>query len=209
MTDIALIEDHTEQALGLLISQYRDLPRFSGLVASFTNRVQEFEDINWDVLNKRLLDYTARDGNPAHAVGAQLDTIGRIVGQARGGQDDATYLVFIRAKIFLNKSRARRGQVIRLLQLLDAATFTYSEYYPCTVLIAFVDAPTTSPAILVVLAKRAATGGVRLLLIAPPAGVVGTGVFTLSYYGAPNVPALGLSHYGITTYGGVLASGYS
>jgi len=168
MTDLALITDHTEQALDLLISQYKGLPRLSGLITSITNRLQEFEDTNWDVINKRLLDYTDRDGNQAHAVGAQLDTIGRIVGQGRAGQDDATYLIFIRAKIFLNKSRARHDDVIKVLQLVEAAAFEYSESYPATVWIQFAEPPSVDPAILVGLARRAVTGGVQLFLVSPP-----------------------------------------
>jgi hypothetical protein len=167
MTDLAIIDDHTEQALGLLISQYRDKPRLSGLITAITNRLQEFEDCNWDVINKRLLDYIDRDGNLAHAVGAQLDTIGRIVGQGRGGQDDATYLIYIRAKIFLNKSRAKHDDVIKLLQLVEAADFTYSEYYPCTVWIEFTEPTAADPAVLVELARRAVTGGVQLFLANP------------------------------------------
>jgi hypothetical protein len=165
MTEIALVDNHTEQALGLLISQYQGLPRLSGLVAAITNRLQEFDDCNWDVINKRLLDYTDRNGNPAHAVGAQLDTIGRIVGQGRAGQDDATYLVFIRARIFLNKSRARHDDVIKLLRLVEPAAFQYSEYYPCTVWIQFTEPPTVDAAVLAQLAKRVVTGGVQLFLV--------------------------------------------
>jgi hypothetical protein len=208
MTDLALITDHTEQALDLLISQYKELPRLSGLISAITNRLQEFEDTNWDVLNKRLLDYTDRNGNPAHAVGAQLNTIGRLVGRPRNGQDDATYLIYIRAQIFLNKSRARRGQIIKLLQLLDPTAFVYTEYYPCTILIAFADSPATTPRILTELARRAVTGGVRLLLTSPPPTVVAAGVFTLRYVGATGVPALGFGHAGSTAYGGVLAAEY-
>jgi hypothetical protein len=208
MAELVRVEDHTEQALGLLIEAYRGLPRLTGLVASFTNRLQEFEDCNWDVLNKRLLDYTDRNGNPAHAVGAQLDVIGRIVQRGRNGQDDATYLIYIRAQIFLNKSKAGRDEVITLLQLVEAAAFTYTEFYPCTVLLAFVDALAASPLVLLDLAKRAVTGGVKLILTAPPPAVAASGVFTYSNFGDASVPGLGYGDAGGGSVGGVLASAY-
>jgi hypothetical protein len=165
MTELVRVEDHTQQALELLIDAYKGLPRLSGLIASFTNRIQEFEDINWDVLNKRLLDYTDRNGNPAHAAGAQLDVIGRLVGRGRNGQDDATYLVYIRAQIFLNKSRALRGDVVTLLQLIESASFTYTEYYPCEIVVEYAAPTAASPLVLQELAQRCVTGGVHLFII--------------------------------------------
>lgn len=157
MADLALITDHTAQALALLIDQYRDLPRLAGLVGSYTNRLQEFESTTWDVINKRLLD---------NATSAQLDTLGRVVGQRRGGQSDAVYLIYIRARIFLNKSRARRGDLAALLKLIEPAVFLYTEYYPATVVIEYTTQPATSPAVLADLEGHAVTGGVRLELIA-------------------------------------------
>ena len=166
MTDIALVSDHTQEALGLLIGAYRGLPRLSGLISAIVNRTQELESSNWDVLNKRLLDYTDANGNPAHATGAQLDTIGRLIGRGRNGQSDAAYLTYVRAQIFLNKSRALRGDVATLLQLLDPALFLYTEFYPCVIVIEYPVLPSTAPAVLADIAQHAVTGGVRLFIIA-------------------------------------------
>jgi hypothetical protein len=210
MTDIALVTDHTEEALALLIETYKGLPRLSGLVASITKRLQEFEDINWDVINKRLLDYTDRDGNAANAVAAQLDTIGRIVGRGRNGQDDATYLIYIRAQIFLNKSRAFRGDVVTLLLLIEPTlVFAYTEYYPCVVVLEFASAPVTDPNILQELAQLAVTGGVRVVLIAPPPGASAAHSFAFSFEGAASDPLRAFSFEGSAAYGGVFSAEYT
>lgn len=208
MTEFQIVTDHTEQALELLIEQYRGLPRLSGLIAAITNRIQELEDANWDVLNKRLLDYTDRNGNPAHAVAAQLDAVGRLVGQPRNGQDDATYLLYVRARIFLNKSRGRRGQIIQLIQLIEPALFTYDEFYPCTVLIQFMNGPSASPLVLTELARLAVPGGVRLQLVAPPIGANALAMFTCCSVGDASNPDQGFGHVGSTVIGGKLTSVY-
>lgn len=207
MTDLVPVTDHTEQALALLIDAYKGLPRLSGLIASITNRLQEFEDINWDVLNKRLLDYTDRNGNPAHAVAAQLDTIGRIVGRSRNGQDDATYLIYIRAQIFLNKSKALRGDVIQLLQLVEAQEFTYTEFYPATVLIEYIGNTAASPSVLIDLARRCVTGGVQLIMVIPPTSS-SISTFCFRDHAAASDFTRGFGNYGTTFYGGPLSSEY-
>lgn len=208
MTEYAIVADHTAQALGLLIDQYQGLPRFSALVASFVNRVQEFENVQWDVINKRLLDYTALDGSSQHAVAAQLDAIGRLVGRGRNGQDDPTYLVYIRAQIFLNKSTARRDQIIQLLQLVEAQGFTYDELYPCTVLIQYFGLTATSPLVLIDLAKLCVGGGVQLFMIVPPTSEA-ISTFAFSHFGAASDFTRGFGHEGSSFYGGVLSSEYA
>jgi hypothetical protein len=209
MTDIALVTDMTEQALERLIDTYQGLPRLTGLITAITNRLQELEDINWDVINKRMLDYEALDGTPSHAVAQQLDTIGKVVGRGRNGQTDAVYLIYIRAQIFLNKSRALRGDIVTLLQLVETATFTYREFYPCTVQVAFVDAPATDPNVLLDIAQKCVTGGVQLFLSAPPPGVTRASTFTVRDVSASNNAVLGVGHFGSTLFGGHLASAYA
>lgn len=209
MTDLALVTDHATEALGLLIDQYQGLPRLSGLVSSFVNRVQELEGISWDTANKRLLDYTALDGSGAHAVAAQLDAIGRLVGQGRQGQSDAVYLTYVRARVFLNKSRARRSNVTGVLQLIESAAFAYEEFYPGTVLVTYLTAPSSSPAVLFGIAKLAVTGGVRFYLVAPPPSASASGTFAFSNYGTSSDTARAFGSTGSALYGGVASSEYA
>lgn len=162
-SDLQLVTDHTAEALALLIDQYQGLPRLTGLITAITNRIQELEDTNWDVLNKRLLDYTDANGNPAHAVAQQLDTIGKVVGQGRNGQDDATYLLYIRARIFLNHSSGLPDEVIALMRIVEPATFIYREY-PTAVWILFTEPTVAPPLDLVTIARLCVAAGVQLNL---------------------------------------------
>jgi hypothetical protein len=151
------IEDHVQQGLGLLISQYRDKPRITALLSSYLRRVQELEDAIFDVLVARLID---------NAVGVQLAAIGRIVGQTNeAGWDDDTYRLFIKARIRANQSNGHGDDVIDVLNLVEAADFVLSEVYPAAMYVDFIEAPDAAPAILIELARRAKGGGVRLQLL--------------------------------------------
>jgi hypothetical protein len=52
------------------------------------------------------------------AVGAQLDNLGKLVGQPREGLIDDDYRRFIRARIFTNKSNGTHEVLIRVIRLL-------------------------------------------------------------------------------------------
>lgn len=165
MTDLSIVSDHAAEALSLLIDQYTGLPRFTGLITSAVNRVQELENITWDVTNKRLLDYVALDGTSAHATGEQLEAAGRLVGRGRNAQTDAVYLLYVRAQIFLNKSRSKRNEIITLLGMVEPALFSYNEFYPGVVYIEFATPTAALPTDLQHLAQLSATGGVRVFLV--------------------------------------------
>lgn len=132
---ITKVDDHVEQAQGLLIEQYQERPRLAAWLASYSTRCQEAEDMLWDVLTKRLID---------NAEGAQLDMIGKIVDEPRQGRDDATYKVYVLAKIRINWSQGTPDDVIAVLQILDAAAFRYVELYPASFEIQY-DAPPAAP----------------------------------------------------------------
>jgi hypothetical protein len=151
------IDDHVEQGLALLISQYRDKPRIAALLSSYLRRVQELEDAIFDVLVARLID---------NAVGAQLAAIGRIVGQTNEGNwDDDTYRLFIKARIRANQSNGHGDDVIDVLNLVEAADFVLSEVYPAAMYVDFATPTDADPIILMELARRAKPAGVRLQLL--------------------------------------------
>ncbi len=151
------IENHVEQGLALLLSQYRDKPRIAALLSSYLRRVQELEDATFDVLIARLID---------NAVNEQLRVIGRIVGQTNeGGWDDDTYRLFIKARIRANKSNGRGDDVIDVINLVEAADFVLSEVYPAAMYVDFTAVTAASPLILMELARRAKSAGVRLQLL--------------------------------------------
>ena len=151
------IEDHVEQGLALLLSQYKDKPRIAALLSSYLRRVQELETAIFDVLIKRLID---------NAVDEQLKVIGRIVGQFNeGGWDDDTYRLFIKARIRANKSNGHGDDVIDVLNLVEAADFVLSEVYPAAMYVDFETVTDADPMILMELARRAKGSGVRLQML--------------------------------------------
>lgn len=126
---ITRITDHVTQGLALLIDQYRNKPRIRAWVSSYLRRIQEQEDTIWDVIDSRMLD---------NATNAQLDVLGRIVGQPRIGATDDDYRLFIRTKIRANRSRGLSVDIIEVvIAAMDGATesFRYIELYPATILI--------------------------------------------------------------------------
>jgi len=150
------IADYAVEAELRPISQYQGRPRLLALILSYVNRCQELENAAWDVILKRMID---------NAENAQLDTIGKIVGQLRSGQSDATYRVYITARIRINRSHGHAEDVIDVLKLIDSAAFSWIEYYPCTVWLEYTEPTSTDPAVLVDLARLAAPSGVQLFLV--------------------------------------------
>lgn len=151
------IDDHVEQALARLISQYRDKPRMRALVAAYAKRVQALEDAAFQVLVSKLIDA---------ATGEQLAFIGRIVGQPNErGWDDTTYRIFIKARIRVNQSNGHGDDVIDVINLVEAADFVLREYYPATMFVDFDTVTAADPVILVELARASKAAGVRLQLL--------------------------------------------
>ncbi|HYQ47146.1 MAG TPA: DUF2612 domain-containing protein [Polyangiaceae bacterium] len=200
LPQLAYIDDYADEASERPISQYRDKPRLLALILSYVRRCQELENAAWDVILKRMID---------NAENAQLDTIGKIVGQSRGGQSDSVYRAYITARIRINRSQGHADDAIDVLMLVDAGIPAWTEYYPASARIDYTDGPATSPLILIDLAKLAIAAGVQLLLVAAPPGTEADSVFTYSNYGDPDVAGLGYGHYGSTSYGGVYASAYA
>jgi len=118
------ITDHVDAGLGLLLSQYQEKPRISALLTSYLSRVQELDDVAWDVLISRLLD---------NATGAQLAVLGKIVGQARIEDDDESYRLRIRTRIRANQSLGHPGDIIEVALLafdVDPTDLIHTELYP-------------------------------------------------------------------------------
>jgi len=111
-TDI-YIPDHVARAKSLLIEQLKPRPKINALVEAFVSPAQELENMLSDLLRFRSIDT---------AVGAQLDIIGEIVGQERGGRTDAEYRAAIRARIQINNSSGTPEDVSTGLSFLTNAT---------------------------------------------------------------------------------------
>ena len=104
---ITKITDHVERGLARLPMQFRGKPNFESLLTVLLTPVQRFEDAMWQVLTERGID---------NAVGEQLATLGRIVGQPNTGLADADYRRYVRARIAVNKSSGRPEDLIAVAQ---------------------------------------------------------------------------------------------
>jgi hypothetical protein len=113
--------DHEGAGLDLLISQFRGKPVTEGFLSVFLRRVQDLEDVLWDVIDLRDLE-TAEN--------AQLESLGAIVGERRLGRSDSDYRLAIRLRVRVNRSKGRSVDVIDVATLAaDGAEVTYLEYH--------------------------------------------------------------------------------
>lgn len=156
LPQIEQIADYAGEAELRPISQYQGKPRLLAWILSYVNRCQELENAAWDVILKRMID---------NAEAAQLDTIGKIVGQLRNRQTDGTYRIYITARIRVNRSLGHADDAIDVLRLIEAALFTYTEFYPGVAIVEYLTSPTADPRILSDIAQQAVSAGVRLFLI--------------------------------------------
>ena len=116
--DIQTVE-HQDLGAARLIRQYRgERPRLQGALASFLLGVQSLEDVSMQVLTQRW---------PLTAIGVQLDTLGKLVGQERGERSDAEYRLWILARILVNKGNGRAEELIHILDTLGAESIIVTE----------------------------------------------------------------------------------
>lgn len=150
------IPNHVEQALALLLDQYKDKPRIAGLVKAFINRCQELEDAAWHLWISRRIE---------NATGDQLDQIGAIVGEPRSSRPDDVYKIYVNARIRINWSQGTSDDVIAVLRIVEPAAFRLVESYPAGFRVEYIDAPAVPVAVLADLmaqARAAGMGGVLL-----------------------------------------------
>lgn len=156
---IVAVTDHVERGLSNLIDQFKGRPRIEAWVRSFLKEVQALSDAAWAVLISRLLD---------DAVDAQLDVLGKIVGEARNGREDEVFRLFIRARVRINRSRGKSIDILEVLAIIASGTPKLDlEYPPAAFLIEFLEVTEHDPALLFLMLSQTKAGGVRLNMIAP------------------------------------------
>lgn len=148
--------NHLGSGLAKLLSQFQNKPNIAGVLQSYLNRIQEWEDAIWEVIYKRNID---------NGEGAQLDIIGRIVLRGRGLLNDDNYRIALRCQIRINKSCGTPEDMIDVAQLSQVGPFTFDEYYPATEIIDLTDPVDFDLDVLWSNLHQAKAGGVRLQLI--------------------------------------------
>lgn len=116
------ITTHVSDLLAKLLEQYKGDPVLTACLTAYGNRIQEIEDLLWDLKEKRSL---------ADATGINLDRIGDIVKQGRVSSDDEVYRFWILFKITRLMSQGTPEELIQIFKILTGAELVqYSESYP-------------------------------------------------------------------------------
>ncbi len=156
------VTDHVARGLARLLQQFKGQPRIEALLTGYLEQVQELEDSLWDLRTLRSLDL---------AEGEQLDRLGEIVGQARGGLDDDNYRQLIRARIQANRSDGQADRLLLIARLVlsigdSEPILTLTEGFPASVVIQnFDDIDPVDPNVVFGLLHDAKAAGVRLQFI--------------------------------------------
>lgn len=108
--------DTVAESLARLTSVFKGKTKVEGLLTAFLNGYQDIEDTLGDFFNDFIIATAADD---------QLDLIGAIVGQSRGGRSDAEYRTYIYAKIGQNTSKGVPLDVSQVFILLTGSTNPY------------------------------------------------------------------------------------
>jgi hypothetical protein len=127
------VKDLLEEARGRVLEQLRGKISFDALLEIFTTQATELQTALLQILDDTVI---------ADSEGAQLDGIGRIVGESRFGRSDADYRNALLARILLNKSRGTIEDILGVLlaELDGVFTLQFTEHAPAGYLLYVVEA---------------------------------------------------------------------
>lgn len=149
---------HIDAAVDRLAQQYRELPNITGLLTATCEQMQDADDTARTL--STMLD-------PDASVGAQLDKLGGVIGEARQGFDDGSYAQHIKARIFLNRSSGTIPELLTMFNFIlgDGYPLVLTEYFPASFLLNVDGAldPTTAAYLLSFL-RAGKPAGVRAFL---------------------------------------------
>jgi hypothetical protein len=112
---------HRDIALSRLPEQFKRRPNFEKLAKGFGDIAQGVENVLRDIYLLYRLD---------SAAGAQLDVIGRLVGQPRDGVSDTTYRNRIKARIRVNKTRGMSEDIYAVFRTLGIDEMELEDQFP-------------------------------------------------------------------------------
>lgn len=118
---LQLVTTHEVDAASRLTEQFKTKPAVVALLKSWAAEIQELEDSANELRLQRAL---------ASAEGVNLDVLGAIVGQPRGGRSDTQYRIWIAGRILVNKSRGKTPQLIAIAAKLCNGPVRLREFYP-------------------------------------------------------------------------------
>lgn len=151
--------DHVAAALSRLPEQFKRKPKIEALLTALVTPCISLEDALWQLLTERAVDT---------AIGVQLDQLGSIVGQERGGLDDDDYRRYIRARIMANRSRGTVEDLLRVARLVvddeDVIFELESQHGAVIVRLRAFMAPDALAEIVLSFLEDAKAGGIRVIL---------------------------------------------
>jgi hypothetical protein len=152
------IPDHQARAVARLVEHFRSGATMPKLVRAMTAENQVIEDVLRDLILKRRLDT---------AIGAQLDVIGRIVGQPREGRSDDVYRIWISARIRLNKTSGTGEDILAIFSAVTqgSTALVLEEQFPAAFVLRIGSASIVPPAELAAIARLAKAGGVQAQIV--------------------------------------------
>lgn len=161
----AHVTTHRADAIGRLVSQYKNKPSMESLAGIIGARSQTLEDVVWELVTLRVI---------GSGVGAQLDDLGAILGEARQARSDSDFRIYLAARILLNKCSGTPEQLLELfVKVLSVANpgqgVTLLEIYPAA--LAMVLEPTASDSMataLAILLKKARPSAINGQVIWAP-----------------------------------------
>lgn len=157
MAEIPHITDHGDQAVARLAQQFREGVSVPALVRIHAARLQALEDVFRDLLTKRWIDTAA---------GAQLDVLGKIVGQPREGRADDVYRIWLRARVRLNLGSGTPEDLLAIFSAITqgTATIVLEEQYPAAFVLKVGSTAVVDPVQLAAILRLARPAGVQAVL---------------------------------------------
>jgi len=103
------VPDHIAQALARLPEQDKNKSRIAALLTSIVSPAQDLESALWQLLTQRFA---------TTAIGSNLDSIGKLVGQPRNGLADVDYRTYIAARVSANRSSGLIEDLLKVAKTL-------------------------------------------------------------------------------------------
>ena len=156
------ITDYEARALDRLAFQFKNKPKIAAILNAISAEVQTLENEIFNVLTKRSIDT---------GEGVQLDQIGKIVGQSRGGRTDDEYRVALRARIRINLATGTPDEIIAAMKfIIPSDLVRLTEIFPAAFLVEFTGTLTSEPDVLAAFraVKPAGVLGILMQVVGNP-----------------------------------------
>lgn len=147
--------DQVDQALALLLTQFKSKEAIEQWLASYVVQVQEIEAALFQLYANRAIET---------AVGVQLDGVGQIVGLLRDGRTDADYRERLRIQILINLSSGTIEDVLGIFDRLLTSVVVMTEYPEAAFMLEVVD-PIANGLELVAILEQIKAAAVGTLLV--------------------------------------------